>query len=114
MQNDMLDKVASDLLKAVEIIKANPIEEEKNYKLYFLHFFRNEVSELQQPFRRLFKKYGCTVGLRKYFIAGADGVKIEYEARFIRFGYHIVCRADNIAELKRKFIVSANSAVLGA
>lgn len=112
MQNELLEKVASDLLKAFELIKANPIEEEKNYKFYFLKFFREEVAELRQPFCKLFKKCDCTVGLRKYFIAGEDDVKIEYDVRFIQFGYYIVCRADNLAELKRKFINAVNSAVV--
>lgn len=114
MQNELIKQVTSDLLAAIEIIKLNPAQtDEKNYKFYFLKFFREEVAELRQPFRKLFKKCGCTVGLRKYFIAGADGVKIEYEARFKRFGLNIVVRSENLTELKKEFIKAANSACGG-
>lgn len=101
------EQIANDLLVAVSLIKEYQAEE-KNYISAFLKFFRDEVAQLRKPFRKMFKECGSVVALRKYFIDGLNGVKIEYEARFLRFGYNIVCRSDNLKDLKQQFIERAN------
>lgn len=114
MQNNALfEQIASDLLAAVEYIKEHP-EQPKNelYTVYFIKFFKNELKQIRSSsFRKLLVEYSASaVPFRKYFIAGADGIKIEYEARFLRFGINIIVRTDDIKKLKSEFIKAVNLA----
>ena len=107
MQNEYLERVINDLLAAIKYINAHPDKtKQKNYVQNCIYFNNKEVSVLGQPFRRLFKKYGCTAILRRYCNNG----KIEYEIRYLRFGYKIIVRSGKLPDAKRKFIEAANAA----
>lgn len=107
MQNEYLERVINDLLAAIKYINAHPDKtKQKNYVQNSIYFYNKEVSELGQPFRRLFKKCGCTAILRRY----CNNSKIEYEIRYLRFGYKIIVRSGNLKDCKRKFIEAANVA----
>ncbi len=101
---EILEKLIKELPTLLEKVEKEDRERQEKYRNIFkgfLKFFKKEVEEMPEDFRKKFKEDKCLASMRKYLLKDDTAI---YEIRFRRYGYDIIVSAPTITEVKQKFI----------